>query len=374
MTDSARERPLREYARKRHFDATPEPAADAGSPADAVSPTDTERGDRADAGPDTAGTSASAGGRFVVHEHHARRLHWDLRLERDGVLVSWAIPNGIPDHPAHNRKAVHVEDHPLSYIDFAGTIPAGNYGAGEVSVWDRGHYSCEKWEPNKVVVVFSGERLRGRYALFHAGRAERDWMIHRMDPPADPEARELPRFITPVQPTSGALPAADDGWAFEVAWVGVRAQAHSEPGRFSLRDADGEDITARFGEVRALNRALSSHTAILDGEIVAFDADGRPSTTALASGTSSPVRYVIFDLLWLDGHSLLELPYRERRARLEALDLTGEHWQVPPYHRGDGAALLRAAENLGLEAIIAKPLDGAYDRDAAGWLRVSAAD
>ena len=163
--------PLSEYRRKRRFDATPEPAPD--EPAQAA----------------PAASNAAEAPRFVVHEHHARRLHWDLRLERDGVLASWAIPNGIPDDPKHNRKAVHVEDHPLGYLDFHGTIPAGNYGAGEVTVWDHGTYAAEKWRPDEVIVVFDGERLQGRYALFRAGRDEKDWMIHRMDPPADPTAR-----------------------------------------------------------------------------------------------------------------------------------------------------------------------------------------
>ena len=100
-----------------------------------------------------------AAGRFVVQEHDATRLHWDLRLERDGSLVSWAIPNGIPQSPKENRKAVHVEDHPLDYIDFEGEIPEGSYGAGTVKIWDTGTYECEKWEPKKVIVVFHGERL-----------------------------------------------------------------------------------------------------------------------------------------------------------------------------------------------------------------------
>ncbi len=159
---SARSPKLGEYQRKRSFDATPEP----------------------EPGPVDAGVGVA---RFVVHEHHATRLHWDLRLEHDGALVSWAVPNGIPQDPEHNRKAIHVEDHPLSYIDFEGTIPAGNYGAGEVRVWDRGTYTCEKWETGKVVIVFQGERLNGRYALFRAGKTRRTgssigWTRREMQP------------------------------------------------------------------------------------------------------------------------------------------------------------------------------------------------
>src|SRR3982750_2015627 len=137
---------LGEYARKRDFGVTAEPA-----------PRKRRR----------KGTGAP---RFVVQEHSARRLHWDLRLERDGVAASWAIPNGIPIDPDENRKAVHTEDHPLEYLEFEGEIPAGEYGAGTMRVWDRGTYEVEKWEPGKVVFSFAGERLSGRYALFRAGK------------------------------------------------------------------------------------------------------------------------------------------------------------------------------------------------------------
>ena len=172
---------------------------------------------------------------------------------------------------------MHVEDHPLEYIEFAGTIPAGNYGAGEVSVWDRGTYTCEKWRKDEVIVVFHGERLSGRYALFHAGREPRDWMIHRMDPPADPQAEPMPEFVAPMLAGAAEIPRDESGWAFEVKWDGVRVIAHSEPGRIHLMSRNGNEITSGYPELRALNRELGSHRAILDGEIVAFDEAGRPS-------------------------------------------------------------------------------------------------
>src|SRR5512139_1165511 len=127
---------------------------------------------------------------FVVQEHHARRLHWDLRLERGGVLVSWAVPKGLPADPRRNHLAVHTEDHPLEYADFAGEIPKGEYGAGTMTIWDRGTYETEKWSDREVKVVLHGSRARGRYVLFRTDG--RNWMIHRMDPPADPDARPLP--------------------------------------------------------------------------------------------------------------------------------------------------------------------------------------
>jgi len=356
---------LGDYRRKRRFEATPEPDGDAATSA--------------------AGDGAQPGGRFVVHEHHARRLHWDLRLEREGVLASWAIPNGIPDDPRRNRKAVHVEDHPLEYLDFHGTIPAGQYGAGEVSVWDRGTYLCEKWLAERVIVVFDGERLRGRYALFRAGRAERDWMIHRMDPPADPDARALPDAIEPMLARLSTMPPDESSWAFEVKWDGVRAIARSEPGRIRFVTRNGNDVTAAYPELRALNRALGSHPAMLDGEIVAFDEQGRPSFGALQPrihlrgeaavrrrAAEVPVTYVIFDLLWLDGHPLLDLPYRERRRLLLEMGLDGEHWRVPAHHEGQGSALLAATREQGLEGVVAKRLDSPYrpGRRDGSWLKV----
>ncbi len=350
---------LATYKQKREFDATPEPSGD--------------------------GKAAAADEqRFVVHEHHARRLHWDLRLERDGVLASWAIPNGIPEDPKHNRKAIHVEDHPLEYIDFHGEIPAGNYGAGEVSIWDHGTYTAEKWRKDEVIVVFHGERLNGRYALFQAGRDAKDWMIHRMDPPVDASAEEMPDFIAPMLAKLSTLPADESQWAFEVKWDGVRAITHSEPGRLRMLSRNGNDVTAAYPELRPLNSALGSHRAILDGEIVAFDQEGKPSFQLLQPrmhlrgeaavkrhSQSSPVTYMIFDLLWLDGHSLMQLPYTERRARLEVLGLDSERWRVPESFPGQGSSLLAATREQGLEGVVGKRLDSRYVTGRGGaWIKV----
>ena len=161
--------PLKSYRSKRDFARTPEPA---------------------ESGEDGAGGLP----RFVIHEHSARRLHWDLRLARDGVLVSWAIPKGMPAEPKVNHIAPHTEDHPLSYLDFEGEIPPGSYGAGTIAIWDRGTYECLKWEARKVEVALHGKRIDARYALFAIGKEGEpgDWMIHRMDPPADPALQPMP--------------------------------------------------------------------------------------------------------------------------------------------------------------------------------------
>jgi len=212
----------------------------------------------------------------VVQEHHARRLHWDFRLERDGVLVSWAVPKGVPPDPKKNHLAVHVEDHPLDYIDFAGDIPVGNYGAGHVSIWDHGTYETEKWSEREVMVVLHGERVQGRYVLFRTDGE--NWMIHRMDPPQDPERQPMPDRIQPMlsKPAS-RVPSPDTRWGFEFKWDGIRALAFVDGGRVRLCSRTGEEITARYPEIHAMGRALGSQQVILDGEIVALDEGGRPS-------------------------------------------------------------------------------------------------
>jgi bifunctional non-homologous end joining protein LigD len=382
---------LKRYRAKRDFERTREPAGG---------------GKRARA------ASAKGASRYVIHEHHARRLHWDLRLERDGVLVSWAIPNGLPETPNDNRFAAATEEHPLEYLDFEGEIPKGEYGAGKISVWDRGTYECLKWEPRKVEVALHGERLDARYALFaigprsigeaprgaraaRAGAGERgetgarggtgDWMIHRMDPPEDPGREPMPEQIAPMLARGGEVPRESEGWAYEIKWDGVRAIAYCQPGRLRVQSRNLLDITARYPELGALKTALSSHSAILDGELVVLGADGRPDFQALQRRahadtpaqakrlqTRATATYEIFDLLWLDGHSLMELPYRERRKRLDALKLEGRGLQVPAYFTGDGHAVLEASTEQGLEGIVAKGLDSTYQpgQRTSAWVKV----
>ena len=185
---------LEEYRSKREFGSTPEP-----------------RG----------GGSRSSSSRFVIQEHHARRLHWDLRIEHEGVLASWALPKGIPLDPKQNWLAVRTEDHPLEYIDFEGEIPAGQYGAGKMAIWDHGPCELEKFEDAKVVVVLSGERVAGRYALF-ATKGD-NWMIHRMDAPV-PGREPMPERIEPMRATlARQMPRDEEDYAYEIKWDGVRS-------------------------------------------------------------------------------------------------------------------------------------------------------
>jgi bifunctional non-homologous end joining protein LigD len=322
--------------------------------------------------------------RFVVQEHSARRLHWDLRLEHDGAAASWAVPNGIPTNPDENRKAIHTEDHPLEYLDWEGEIPRGEYGAGTMRVWDRGTYSVEKWTDSKITFAFEGERLRGRYALFRAGSDEKDWMIHRIDPPAE-QRDPFPESVVPMLAKLAPLPAEEDGWAVEVKWDGVRAIAYCQPGRLELETRNLNRVTSQYPEIRRLARQLGSRDAVLDGELVAFDADGKPSFERLQQRIhqtsasvvrrrmkSHPVTYVIFDLLYLEGASLLEQPYSRRRELLEGLGLEGESWQTPGHSVGHAADLLSASAEQQLEGIVLKGLDSHYapGKRNGAWLKV----
>lgn len=351
------------YRKKRSFDKTPEPSG----------------GSRAK--PRRVSTKAK-GNRFVVQEHHARRLHWDLRLERDGVLVSWALPRGFPDTPDENRLAVHTEDHPLEYLTFQGDIPAGEYGGGKMTVWDTGTYEAEKFTADKVVVRFDGRRVQGKYALFQT--RDDDWLIHRMDRP-DPRREPMPDQIVPMAATLSRLPAKDEGWGYEIKWDGVRAIGYGEPGRLRLVSRSMRDITQQYPEIGPLARDLGARHVVLDGEIVAFDSQGRPSFQRLQPRmhvkseseirrrrTETPVTYVIFDLLYVDGRSLMGEPYEVRRRELETLGLRGPSWQVPSYQRGEGKAFLAASRDRGLEGIVAKRLDSSYQpgRRSLDWLKV----
>ncbi|HME66800.1 MAG TPA: DNA polymerase ligase N-terminal domain-containing protein, partial [Streptosporangiaceae bacterium] len=305
------------------------------------------------------------GGTFVIQEHHARRLHWDFRLERDGVLVSWALPKGVPNDPAVNHLAVHTEDHPLEYGSFEGQIPRGEYGAGAVTIWDRGRYETLKWAPSEVKVMLHGQRVAGGYVLFQTKGNQ--WMIHR-------ERLELPGAIRPMLAVTGPPPRDQDRWALEMKWDGVRALAYIERGKVRLMSRTERDITVAYPELARLGAATTHKQLLLDGEIVVFGAGGWPefealqprmhvssaAQAALLAG-QTPVTYLIFDLLQLDGRELMDLEYSQRRALLDELALTGPNWQTPPWFPGsDFEAVRSVSVEHGMEGVVAKRLDSRY--------------
>ncbi|MFQ1002974.1 non-homologous end-joining DNA ligase [Modestobacter sp. SSW1-42] len=328
---------------------------------------------------------------FVVHEHHTprgrtgERVHWDLRLERDGVLRCWAVPKGPPLEPGVNRLAVPTEDHPLEYASFSGTIAAGEYGGGVSTIWDAGRYATEKWAADHVTVAFDGQRLSGRYVLFRL--PDGTWDLRKLDP--DPVTAEpvagVPEDLAPMLAAIGELPPADDPrWGYEFKWDGVRALAHVRAGRLRLRARSGNDVTATYPELGPLPAALAGHDAVLDGEVVALDAAGRPDFGLLQGrihrtgpevarmAAAAPVSYLVFDLLALDGESLLDLPYTERRARLDALGVSGDRWVTTPWFVGNGDQVQAASRENGLEGVVAKRLDSTYRPGGRGpdWRKV----
>jgi bifunctional non-homologous end joining protein LigD len=353
---------LEDYQRKRNPARTPEPMPGDAGPGS---------GSRGEAPP------AADAGLFVVQEHHARALHWDFRLEHEGVLVSWAVPKGIPEDPSRDHLAVHTEDHPLAYATFAGEIPRGEYGAGTVRIWDTGRYELVKWEPGEVKVVLHGRRLSGGYALYRTGGDH--WMIHRERVPP-------PDLVAPMTAITAALPPDDGSWAYEMKWDGVRAVAYLGGGRLrQLLSRTGRDIVVTYPELRALGPAVGSRQMVLDGEIVAFGG-GRPSFEALQPrmhvtspaqaaqlATRIPVTYLVFDLLHLGWRPTIGLPYRRRRELLDELGLAGAAWQTPPsFTDVAGEDVLAAAAAQGLEGVVAKRLDSRYRPGArsADWRKV----
>ena len=236
---------------------------------------------------------------FVIQEHHARSLHWDVRLERDGVLVSWAVPKGLPLNPKDNRLAVHTEDHPIDYGSFQGDIPAGEYGGGKVILWDRGRYELEEWTDREVKVVFHGDRAEGRYVFFQTRGS--DWMVHRMDGPPFPEWLPLPTGLTPMTATPGPLPSGDRRqWAYELAWAGNRILVAVEGGRIRITDQKVRNAArpirscARWepnsAALSASSTARSWRWAGTAGPTRRFSAGGRHGTPRLVPRTSAKCR------------------------------------------------------------------------------------
>ncbi len=319
--------PLDEYRRKRDARRTPEPVPHADPPA---------------AGP---------GDRFVVQEHHARRLHWDVRLERDGVLASWAVPKGLPTEPGTVRLAVRTEDHPIEYLEFSGEIPAGEYGGGRMTIWDTGTYETEKWNRREVIVRLSGARARGRFVFIRTERdGEKDaWLLRRSAETSTdgaPDREPLPHDARPVVASPGPLPR---GHWLQVGFGGRRVIVRVDGGRARFTDADGVEVDGP----RDLGPSLGATPAMFDAELTAAG------------------ELWIGDLLHLDGRDTVPLPFRERRALLDELGPAGPRWRPAPVFPDGGAEVVAAVREQGLPSVVAKDPDAPY---GPGWVEVLATD
>ncbi|MCW2653739.1 MAG: ATP-dependent ligase [Mycobacterium sp.] len=304
---------------------------------------------------------------FVIQEHHARRLHYDFRLERDGVLVSWAVPKNLPDSPSVNHLAVHTEDHPLEYLTFEGTIPKGEYGGGKVVIWDTGTYEAEKFTDREVIVTLQGDRVSGRYALIQTNGDQ--WLAHRMKDQQSP----TPKDLAPMLATPGSVAKLKAGdWAFEGKWDGYRLLLDADHGRMRLQSRSGRDVTRDYPQLQSVADALADYQAILDGEVVALDATGVPDFGEMQNrARATRIEYWAFDLLQLDGRSLLRVKYRDRRRLLEALAADRDALIVPDLLPGDGPDALEYSREHRWEGVVAKRKDSTYQpgRRSSSWIK-----
>jgi len=398
--------PLGTYRAKRSLDRTPEP----GAAAPVATP--------------------SAGGLFVVHMHAARRLHWDLRLEMDGVLRSWAVPKGPSPNRADKRLAVHVEDHPLEYGDFEGIIPEGNYGAGAVIVWDRGRWvpledPHEGLKKGKLLFELRGYKLHGKWTLVKLKKGAKEWLLIKEKdgyvaddgalPPQSvlsgltveelkvganraapalallarlkaPRRAVRPEEAEPMLAETRERPFRKAGWLFELKLDGYRVRAARHDGEAQLITRNGHDIAESFPEIARALAALPYDDVILDGELVVPDDAGRPSFQRLQNrarvsraldvrraAVETPAVLYAFDLLAFAGYDLRPLPLERRKDVLEGI--------VPPvgpikyleHFATDGEALYDQVVKLGLEGIVAKKEDAPYRAGrSANWLKIRA--
>ena len=396
--------PLDEYGRKRDFAKTPEPAPPA----------------RRDGSP-----SPARSGRYVVQRHRATRLHYDFRLEVDGVLVSWAVPKGPSLDPAIRRMAVHVEDHPIEYFDFEGVIPARQYGAGDVIVWDSGTWEAEAPTLDATTAIPAGElkfrldgqKLKGRFTIVRTSGRKRQaddpgarafeddqgdqWLlIHKRDDDAvegwDAEdhpqsvktgrtnddvkagvvAPPMPQHIEPMLATLASKPFSDPDWLFEIKWDGYRVQAVVNDGKVRLWTRNLKDAETYFPRLLAPPTWIDAREAIVDGEVVALDAAGRPDfgllQARLGDKSGAGLIYQAFDLLYLDGRSLLDVALEDRKRLLRSVLRPHPRVRFAAHVEADGLAFYEAASAQGLEGVIAKLRRSRYEpgRRSPAWLKL----
>ena len=342
---------MKQYNQKRNFDKTPEPQGKAGKPSKEF--------------------------HFVVQHHFASREHYDFRLERDGVLKSWAVPKGPSANPADKRLAVQVEDHPLEYRTFEGTIPKGQYGAGTVSIWDAGTYEATEWKDGHIKVQLHGKKLTGRWALVRMNDGkEKNWLLMREKDNSASGKNPFTAAEAQLAKLVKAVPE-EEGWLYELKYDGYRILSFVEGGRARLLTRNGSDYAHKFKPAaQALIDFAGGRAMALDGEMVVADSGGRPDFQALQGYIRNPagkeLQYMIFDILALDGEDLRQQPLRHRKKILAHLLSRAPkplHYSV--HIEGQGGALLQAARGAGLEGVVGKRADSAYTGTRSGdWIKI----
>lgn len=382
---------LKKYAAKRRFSQTPEPHA-------------------------IAKKSHSKKLAFVVQEHHASRLHYDFRLELDGVLKSWAVPKGPSMNPHDKHLAIHVEDHPYEYRNFEGVIPKGNYGSGNVIIWDKGTYEPyhdkpddqatlrDEYKKGHLTFFLHGEKLKGEFALIKTGHMGDDaWLLVKKDDTfastsditkndrsvvsgkkVDDMNKSTvldhypkvnrPWTVKPMLCTLTDTAFDKENWLFEVKWDGYRAIGSRHSDNIALYSRSNTDFSDHYPPVVEALRQIK-HDVILDGEIIATDDRGVPHFESLQNWRRDPtgnLQYCVFDLLWIDGHDIRTMPLIDRKSLLQSIVPKGSVIRYSDHVTTRGEALFREAQKRSLEGIVAKNADSPYQENKRGndWLKI----
>jgi len=343
---------LEAYAKKRDFNKTPEPAAK---------------------------VLEDIGNKFVVHRHHASRLHYDLRLEQDGVLKSWAVPKGLPPYPGVKRLAVQTEDHPLEYLNFDGKIPKGQYGAGEMWIYALGKYQVTKDKKDGFYFRLNSKEVTGEYRIHKM--KEKEWLLERVD---DPQLNYLHQEIAPMLSDTDTKPPDNKDYVFELKWDGIRALIALEDGQLKIRTRNQNDVTQQFPELQIGEKAFRATNGLFDAEIVCLDPGGKPifkrvinrlmstgETAIQKLSKTNQVHCYIFDCVYLDGRALINEPLLKRKEWLADVIRPETPYRLSE-HVEDGKSLFEAAKVHGLEGIMAKKRDSKYlpGRRSDCWVKV----
>jgi DNA ligase D-like protein (predicted ligase)/DNA ligase D-like protein (predicted polymerase)/DNA ligase D-like protein (predicted 3'-phosphoesterase) len=343
---------LETYKKKRDFEVTPEPAGQ---------------------------IITGGNNNFVVHRHHASHLHYDLRLEQDGVLKSWAVPKGLPPRPGVKRLAVQTEDHPMEYLKFDGKIPKGQYGAGEMWIYALGKYQITKEKKDGFYFRLTSKEMTGEYRMHRT--KEKEFLLERVD---DPQIDWLNQFVEPMLSETRNDPPNGEEYIFELKWDGIRALITYEEGKMKIHTRNQHDVTIQFPELLEGEKAFRATNAVFDAEIVSLDKEGKPifkkvinrlmtrgETNIQKLSRTAPCYCYVFDCLYLDGRSLISEPLTKRKAWLKDAIRFDTPYRVSEFVE-DGESLFRAAGEHGLEGIMAKKRDSRYlpGRRSDCWFKI----
>ncbi len=344
---------LKEYNKKRDFTKTNEPS----------------------------GNKSQGSGRFVVQYHKARTDHYDFRLEYNGVLLSWAVPKGLSKNPKVKRLAVKVEDHPTDYIDFEGIIPKGNYGAGTVEIFDSGNYSPiiemdKGLKKGHVKVLLNGEKLKGVWSLIKTDGENwlavkySDEFAKNNDKPSKLPFKKCSVMLATL---AQKIPHGKD-WVYEIKYDGYRILAFFENGSVTLKSRNQTDYTKKFNKIANALKDIDAENFIVDGEVVAFDENGRSDFGLLQQSIKNgkaEIYFVVFDLIALNGIDLREEPLLKRKEKLERLIYKSGNRLIFSHHVDDGKKCFELAKENNLEGIIAKKASSKYvSSRSENWLKI----